>query len=105
MKKLFLGVFIGLILASLFAFKVVYDATKKTAEVKQQNGLLIFQQCTPVLDYEVLGSEKINLTLTGQPTELLNAMLKKATKKYNNADGIIIINEDMDKFDIIRFKD
>ncbi len=105
MKKVFLGLLIGLTLSGLFAFTAInFEPKKNTAEVEQIQGLYIFLKSKPVMEYEVIGSEKTTVALKGNPQELLNIALKKAKKDYQNAEGIIFTNEDMDRYDYIKFK-
>lgn len=58
------------------------------AEVNKVEGLLIFTDCKPVEEFEVLG--KINTVQMGADYEgTRDALITKVKKKHPNADGII----------------
>jgi hypothetical protein len=103
MKKviLFLGVIAAIVMLS---FKFIAD--KRAAQVNQAQGYFIFMQSQPVAEYKVLGTvKKTGLTLSGDPTEMFNTILKKTKKEYPDADGIIFENVDMQHATCIKFKD
>jgi len=105
MKKIILGLIIGISLSCFVAFKVAtYEPTKSTSEVEQVGGINIFIKSKPVLEYEVLGSEKTTITWQGKPQEMINLAMKKIEKDYTTAEGVIFTSDDMDRFDIIKFK-
>lgn len=59
MKNLIKGILIGLSLVLLVAFAAInYEPKKATAEVEQMQGLYIFTDSKPVLEYEYLGTVK-----------------------------------------------
>lgn len=103
----------GLALAGLFSFtylRTAYDARKSTAEVEQIQGLYVFIDSKPVLEYDYLGT--INGTggrgaLNPQYTVIRDAILKRAKKDYPAADGIILhLNAGgKDRADVIKFKE
>lgn len=84
------------------------------ATVNKIQGLLIFTDCQPVSDYEVIG--EVN-TMMGTDNDLKNSgaqyqpvrdLLIKLTKQVNyKADGIILslVNGGQDKAVLIKFKD
>lgn len=86
-----------------FGFKHA-PADKSAAVVSSEQGVYIFVQCKPVAEYEYLGTIKKSVALTGEPSEMLNAMLKKLKKDFPAADGIIFTSADMDKADAVKFK-
>ena len=59
----------------------------------------------PNAKHQYLGSVKKSIAWTGQPEEMLNAMIKKVKKEYPNADGIIFTSVNMDKADAILFNE
>lgn len=94
-----------LLLASfltLSGFQVA--AEKDDATVEQQEGLYIFVHSKPKRAYEYLGSVKKNLSVTGQPDEMLPALIRKAKKEHPDAEAIIITSMNMEKADAIKFK-
>ena len=107
MKKLLIGSLIGLSLTTLFAFAVItYEPQKKTAEVEQMEGLYVFTDSKPVFDYEYLGTVKATIGLSGQYQSVRNKLIKKAKKKYPNAEGVIFhfTTGGTDRCDAIRYK-
>jgi hypothetical protein len=92
MKKIILGSLIGICFTTIFAFTVVnYEPKRSTAEVEQYQGLYIFVDSKPVIEYEYLGTVKGTLTFGDtQYTGCRNRMIKKCKKEYPNADGLII---------------
>jgi hypothetical protein len=103
MKKLSKYIFFGLIFTIIFAFSVAYEPKKATAEVEQEEGLYIFYRSKPVMDYEYIGTYKIGLIWDDKPKLLFKKLVKKTKEKFPNAEAIIIDN-DMEKCDAIKFK-
>ncbi len=59
MKKIILGTLLGISLSGLFAFTIMsYEIKKSTGEVDQFQGLYIFVNSKPVMEYEYLGTVK-----------------------------------------------
>ena len=84
--------------------KVATFKTKNsTAEVEQIEGLYVFYRSKPVMGYQYLGTYKIVLIWENNPKLLFNKLVRKTQKKYPDADGIII-DDDMGKCDVIKFK-
>ncbi len=72
------------------------------AKVIRENGLLVFSDCEPANEYEIIDRGKAGLTWSGQYSENKNKLLKKAIKKHGNrAEGIVINGG---KSVVIRFK-
>jgi hypothetical protein len=104
MRKIILGALIGLSLTSIVAFTVAnYEPKNSTAEVEQEEGMFVFYRSKPVSEYEYLGTYKIGLVWDDKPKLLFNKLIRKTKEKYPNANGVIIDNE-MDKCDAIKFK-
>jgi hypothetical protein len=77
----------------------------KAATVNQAQGFLIFMQCSPTSDYEVLGTvKKTGLTWTGKPEEMFNTLLRRARKDYPQAEGVIFDDVAMEHATCIKFK-
>lgn len=104
--KLFLAVVAGMALTALFSFRAIYEAKKNTAEVDQAEGIYIFTDCTPVKDFEFLGTVKNTFSFGGQYQEVRDKLIKKAKKDYPTAEGILIRLKDggTDKAEAIKFK-
>jgi len=108
MKKLILGILIGVSFTALIGAGVVdYVVNKKTAEVTTIQNLKVFTDSQPVMEYEYLGTiSGSNIALSGQYEPIRNALIKKAKKEYPQAEGIILhlVNGGTDKADVIKFK-
>jgi hypothetical protein len=103
MKKITIFL-LGALTVGLLAFKVAtYETKKSTAEVEQEEGMYVFYRSKPVTEYEYLGTYKIGMVWDDKPKLLFNKLIKKTKDKYPNADGVIIDNE-MEKCDAIKFK-
>ena len=105
MKKIVLSFLVGILIAGLVSFTVVtnYEPNKATAEAQQVQGYYIFYNCRPVLEYDIMKVESISIAMSGTPENLINIAIRKAKDSYG-ADGIVFLNEDMDSFQIIKFK-
>ena len=80
MRKNFLGFLLGVAVTSLIAFKVAnYEVKPSTSEVNRIEGLLIFTDCKPVMDYEYLGTVKSNTGGFGNP---LFQVFRRVTWKF-----------------------
>ena len=111
--KIFLSILTGLAFAGILSFTqrpTIYDARQNTAEVEQIQGLYVFVDSKPVLEYDYLGT--INGTggrasLNPQYTVVRDILLKRAKKDYPTADGIILhLNAGgRDRCDVIKFKE
>lgn len=107
MKRTILGVLVGLSIALLFAFTVEFQPSKTTAEVNQEQGLYIFTDSKPVLEYEYLGTISSSGAFGGsQYADVKQRLIKKCKKDFPQADGIIFYFKDgsADKADAIKFK-
>lgn len=99
MKKIIL-----IFAVSILVFSFTEIINKNSAMVDQEQGIYIFVKSKPTFQYKYLGSLTIDISLTGQPNEMLKTMLKKTKKQYPQADGIIFTSNDMDKVDCIKFE-
>lgn len=108
MKKLILGILIGVSFTALIGAGVVdYVVSKKTAEVTTIQNLKIFTDSEPVTEYDYLGTVNLTIgTFSGQYEPVRNGLIKKAKKEYPQAEGIILhlVNGGTDKADVIKFK-
>ena len=108
MNKLLYGTLLGISTSTLFAFKIMnYEAKKSTGEVDQFQGLFIFVDSKPVMEYEYLGTVKSSVSLgDSQYTGVRDRIIKKAKKDFPEADAIILTFKSggSDKADAIKFK-
>ena len=93
---------VALIIAAA-SFTAFTQVTEHLAKPNQQEGVYIYQNCTPVEQYTYLGTIKGQMTMNGQPSQVLKTMLHQVQKKYPAATAIII-DADMNKADAIMFK-
>ncbi len=107
MKKIILGIIIGFSLTALVAFTaVIYEPKKATGEVEQMQGLYIFTDSKPVLEYEYLGTVTATFGMDSQYQGVRDKLIKKAKKDFPSADGLIMQFKSggTDKCDAIKFK-
>ena len=107
MKKLIFGILIGICFTALIGAGIeAYTVSKKTAEVQAYQNIKVFTDCTPVMEYQYLGTVKVTMSLTGYYPELKTILIKKAKKDYPTVEGLIItITESGDaSADVIKFK-
>ena len=107
MKKIILGSLEGMTLTTLVAFTVAnYEPKKATGEVEQMQGLYIFTDSKPVLEYEYLGTVKATFGMDSQYSGVRDKLIKKSKKAFPTADGLIMQFKSggTDKCDAIRFK-
>ena len=91
----------------LVAFTFInYEPKKATAEVEQMQGLYIFTDSKPVLEYEYLGTVKAAISMDGQYQGVRDKLIKKAKKDFPTADGLMMQFKSggTDKCDAIKFK-
>lgn len=96
-------IFFIAVLALMSFTAIDYVIKNNTAEVEQEEGMYIYYRSKPVKEYEYLGSYKVGVIMDNSPKLLFNKLVRKTKEKYPDANGIIINNE-MDKCDAIRFK-
>jgi len=109
MKKQLITFFFGASLILMFSFANQSTEIKQTsAEVSRLNGMAVFIESEPLMEYEVLGDVKYDGTfaITNQYQEVRDALIRKAKKKYKDANGIIIrfCNGCTNRADVIKFK-
>lgn len=105
MKKYILGVVIGITITALTAAVQNYQVKKATAEVEQEQGVLIFIRAKPVMEYDFEG--KVNMpefVMSGKPKEMMSIAVKRVQKQYPKADAIIIQSDNFGDVDAIKFK-
>lgn len=92
----------NVLVVSSFVIQEVSDKDK--AKVEQIDGLYIFYKSKPVNQFETLGSIKPGVTMTPKPSEVLDALVKRAKKNYPSGEALLIGDEDMNRADVIKFK-
>lgn len=105
-KKNSLLVIASICIIGSMSFKFAYDAKRATAEVEQMQGIYIFTDSKPVMEYEYLGTVKVSFALSGQYQDIRDKLIKKAKNDFPNADGLIMQFKSggSDKCDAIKFK-
>jgi len=102
MKKLILGLLLGVSFTVLVGAGVeAYTVSKSTANVEIVQGVRVFHDAKPVMEYEYLGTVKMTLSFSGGYSEVRNHLLKTAKSKYPTCEAIII---DGNKADVVKFK-
>lgn len=102
-----INLLIGFLLILLLASNTL-NKKNGLAEVNKMQGVYLFTDSEPVQEYEHLGTVGNGAYLGSSQYEgVRNNLLKKALKKYPNADGVIFHLHDggSDKADAIKFKD
>ncbi|MCA4899518.1 MAG: hypothetical protein ACK514_10920 [Bacteroidota bacterium] len=108
MKKVCIGLIIGLTTSFLLSMTTIQETKKSHAEVDQYQGIYVFTDSKPLKEYEYLGTVKLTLGLgSGQYQNVRNVLIKRAKKDYPQADGLIMNFKDggTDRADAIKFKD
>lgn len=92
MKKITLGIILGLSIALGFSFKTIYDLKITSAEVNTHEGLAIFMDCEPVSEYEIIGEVKLaKISYKGDTyTEGRSTLIEKCKKTYPTAQALIM---------------
>lgn len=72
------------------------------SEVDQIEGIYIFYHSKPLAKYEYLGTYKIGVIWDDKPKLLLPKLIHKTKEKYPAVQGIII-GEDMEQCDAVKF--
>ena len=101
MKKLLILPFLALLLLA------AKTNTNAQATATQLQGMYIFTDCTPMQEYEVLGTVKSAASLgSSQYTAVRDRLIKKAKKEHPTGTGIIFHFDDggTDMADVIKFK-
>lgn len=92
MKKQILGFFIGITVATGFAFTSnEYSAGPSTAEAGKVEGLYVFTDCKPVLAYDSLGLVDPGFITGTQYENIRNSIIKRVIKKHPEAEGVIFL--------------
>jgi len=102
MKKIIFGLLLGVSFTALIGAGVeAYTVSKSTANVETLQGVRVFTDSKPVMEYEYLGTVKMTIALSGKYSEVRDFLIKTAMKKYPECDAIII---DRGRADVIKFK-
>lgn len=109
-KKLFayaqMPVLALLMIIGYIMFSAMTPQNKKTlATVKQDHGLYVFIESSPVNDYETLGTvKKTGMVMSGGAKEMVKILCKRAKDDYPTAEGIIFDDLALDHATAIKFK-
>lgn len=91
MKRSFIGFLTGVSLTTLVAFKAInYQPNSATAEVVKIDGLYIFTDCKPVMNYDSLGVVDLGFVSGTQYESIRTNLIKRTRKKFPNANGLIL---------------
>lgn len=92
MKKATLIFCLCAFIAIGYSFKAVYDLKKSTAETEQVEGLYIFTDSKPAMEYQVIGEVKLPMAYGKKKNHfnIKGSLIEKAKKAYPTAEGIII---------------
>lgn len=92
MKKITLGIILGLSIALAFSFKTIYDLKTTAAEVNIYDGLAIFMDCEPTTAYQEIGEVRLaKISYKGDSYfEGRSTIIEKCKKTYPTAEGIIL---------------
>lgn len=82
-----------------------YRVEKKTAEVRQVEGIYVFFCAEPVVEYKYLGTAKPKMVMDDNTDTRLYAIIKRAKKDYPECEAIIFRNLDLGSADCIKFKE
>lgn len=98
----------GLLLAGTLAFTAAtYEPSKATAEVDRIEGIYVFTNSLPVMEYESVGNVKVTFSMgSGQYSDIRSKLIRKVKKEYPQANGIIMYFTDggSDRAEAIKFK-
>ena len=92
-----------IILISLFTYgqkKVDYSIAKAGIRI---SGMYVFIGCEPANDYDYAGDIKVN-NFSWTQTTYFEKLVKKAKKKYPNANGMIFRRNNPQKAELITFR-
>ncbi len=79
--------------------------THDQARVNKYQGMYVFIQSAPLSEYTVLGTvKKTGMVMSSSPSAMFNTLCKKALKEYDDAQGIIFDDIDMEHATVIKFK-
>lgn len=107
MKLFMLSALTGLSLASVFDVNSgKHEIKKSTAEVNQVDGFYIFTDSKPVAPYDSLGVVTIGFMTGTQYNSMKKNLVKRARKRYPDADGLILQlkNTGVDRCIVLKFR-
>ena len=96
MKKNVMIFLAGIGVAMALSFKTVYEPRKTTAEAVKIKNIIIFTDCEPVNEYEILGEEKLSSwTLkSGTYSDTRNTFIDRAKKNHPEVEALIFNSSD-----------
>ena len=100
-------VLISILALAMFSFKNE-DSKKENASavVNKIDGFYIFTDSRPLMAYDTLGAVEAGFISGTQYHTIRTNLIKRARKKYANADGLILDlrNHGLDQCIVIKFK-
>jgi len=107
MKNSLFGFLLGVGLTTLVAYKAAkYEPNNSTAEVCKIEGFNIFTDSKPIMPYDSLGAVELGFVSNTQYESIRANLIKKARKKYPDADGLILEldKKGLDQCIVVKFK-
>lgn len=103
-KNLFIIAVIALTGLSAFTYKAL---SSKTAEVEQRQGVYVYYKGQkPIGNYEYLGTVESGAIIKNYKLSyLVPLMIERTKKRYPNVEGIIFVEEDLWKCDVVKVKE
>lgn len=97
MKKLIL------ILAGALIFFAFKFETRNLGKVEQRNGLFIFAFSMPTARYQILGAINMpEIVTSNKASTNLETAIKRARKQYPECNGIMFLNDNLNKVEAIK---
>lgn len=89
----------------IMSFGVIsdYRVEKKTAEVRQIEGIYVFFCSEPVMEYKYLGTARPKIVADNDTDTRIYAVIKRAKKEYPDCEAIIFRELDLGSADCIKF--
>jgi hypothetical protein len=96
-----------IILLSSFTLNFTLKEDSSLARANVHRGVYIFMDSEPKQEYEVLGNISKVLSLSGSLKEYRNGIIKKAQKKFSDAEGVILNEKAIGGLEatVIKFKE
>lgn len=97
---------LGIMVMGFLGFRASnYEPKAATAEVERVQGILVFINARPVMEYEYLGTvESPSVVMSSTYPSLMPLMVKRTVEKYPDADGMIFAPGTISRADAIKFK-
>lgn len=105
MKNYFYVLLIAVLTLFIMSFSIIsdYSVAKKTAEVRQVEGIYVFFCAEPVSEYKFLGTARVQLVIDDNTDTRIYSVIKRAKKKYPECEAVIFRELDLGVADCIKF--